>query len=701
MARDVRTICPYCGVGCGLLASVEGDRLLQLRGDPGHPANLGKLCLKGALAGQTLDVPSRLRLALVRGADGVLAAVSSAQAVAVAAARLARIRDEHGGGAIGFYLSGQLTTESQYLAGKLARGYLRTNHVDSNSRLCMASAATAMKRSLGADGPPVSYADIERADTFLFLGSNAADCHPVTFDRVMRQVKRTGGCALVVDPRRTRTAAAATLHLALRPGTDLALLHAWLKILREEGRLDRDYIARATEGWEALEALLEGISLEETARTCGIEERLLRRSAAMIGDARGLISFWAMGVNQSLRGTVTSCAIINLHLATGHIQRPGSGPFSLTGQPNAMGGRDAGYLSHLLPGSRTLASAAHRREIEALWGLPEGTILAAPGHDTRAMFEALERGELKALWILGTNPAASLPDLSRVRSALRAAELVIVQDAYFPTETTAHAHVVLPAAVNLEQHGTFTNSERRVSLLEPVAPPPGDARPDWWWLREIGLALGAEALRELSSAAAIYDDFARTTAGQANDQSGLSHARLHAEGPLAWPCAAGADPVPLHGDRRFATPTGKARFWATPHEVLAEEESPDGDYPLLLTTGRVANQWHTRTKTGTVARLNRLAPEPYLEMHPDDVAALGLEAGQPVSIRSRRGLAHSVVRPSEDTPAGLCFMPMHWNELWAEGASVNEVTSPEGDPVSKQPALKCCAVRVEARPRRG
>jgi ferredoxin-nitrate reductase len=310
--------------------------------------------------------------------------------------------------------------------------------------------------------------------------------------------------------------------------------------------------------------------------------------------------------------------------------------------------------------------ASHRREIEALWGLPEGAIAPRPGYDATAMFEALDRGALRAIWIIGTNPAATLPDLARVRRALTRAELVIVQDAYHPTETNAYAHVLLPAAVNVEQEGTFTNGERRVSLLRKAVEPPGDAAPDWWWLREIALGLGITELSSLSSASAIFADFARSTRGQANDQSGIDHARLAAEGPLAWPCPSGGAPRPLHEGGRFATASGRARFWARPH--LGAGEQPDACYPLLLTTGRIASHWHTRTKTGIVTRLVAAEPSPYLQMHPDDAAQLGLRDGQAVAIESRRGHARSVLRVSADTLPGLCFMPMHWNALWADGA---------------------------------
>jgi predicted molibdopterin-dependent oxidoreductase YjgC len=360
-----------------------------------------------------------------------------------------------------------------------------------------------------------------------------------------------------------------------------------------------------------------------------------------------------------------------------------------------MGGRDVGYMSHGLPGQRKIADLQHRREIEALWSLPEGTLGTQPGHDAVAMFDALERGELKAIWIIGTNPAASLPNLPAVRRGLERAELVLVQDAFHPTETTRYAHVLLPAALNLEQDGTFTNSERCVSLLHQAAAPPGEARPDWFWVREIGRAMGFGEGMQFESAAAIFAEMVRATAGRPNDQSGLSHALLSEKGPQQWPYRGdGSTPGALYAGYAFATPSGRARLWA--RRWVPQDEQPDAEYPFVLTTGRVENQWHTRTKTGTVPRLNKLDPAPYLTMSPEDAAELGLAEGQRVRVRSRRGEAVSVLRLSRDVGPGLLFMPMHWNDLWEKGASVNEVTLPETDPLSKEPALKQCAVAVAA-----
>jgi anaerobic selenocysteine-containing dehydrogenase len=697
MSHEVKTLCPYCGVGCGILAKTDGRRVTGIRGDPAHPANFGRLCQKGATVANTLDVATRLRHAMVRESrDEKRLAVSPGKAISHVARKLDLILQSHGPQAIGFYLSGQLTTESQYVFNKFGKGLLRTNHVDSNSRLCMSSAASAMSLSLGSDGPPACYADIELADAFLFVGSNAADCHPITFNRVARRVERGRAECVVVDPRRTATAEAATLHLPVRPGTDLALLNGLLHLLHKWGRVDRTFIAGHTEGWDAVEALIAEYPPSRVAEICGVRTSDVIHAARIIEQSRSLLTFWTMGVNQTTQGTFTGNAIINLHLATGQIGKTGCGPFSLTGQPNAMGGRDVGYMAHLLPGQRQIANDQHRADMETLWGLPLGTIHPHGGYDAVAMFDAIERGELKAVWIVATNPAASMPNLGRVRAALEKCELVIVQDAYDPTETGAFADVLLPAAVNLEQSGTFCNSERRVTLMEQAAEPPGDARADWWWPRQVAEAMGFRSGMRFNTAAEVFDEFARVTAGRPNDQSALSHALLRAKGPQQWPYPAlGQTSARRYEDGQFPTPGGRARFFARPWNP--PEEATDERFPLVLTTGRVASQWHTRTKTGLVEALNKLEPAPYVRMNPADATRLDLRNGQFVDVQSRRGCANGVLRVDEAVPAGTVFMPMHWNDLWAHGASPNEATTDAVDPISRQPALKACPVTVRER----
>ena len=694
--KEAKTLCPYCGVGCGILAASDGKRITKVRGDPSHPANFGKLCSKGASVAATVDSATRLRYAMTRASRvEPFMAGSRGQAIQTVSQRLHAILQQHGPQAIAFYLSGQLTTESQYLFNKFAKGYLRTNHVDSNSRLCMSSAASGMTLSLGSDGPPGCYDDIEIADAFFFIGSNAADCHPVTFARVQRRVEKGRAQCIVVDPRKTATTDASTLHLPIKPGTDLALMNGLLHILNGWGRIDHAFISGNTEGWDELKAILPDYPPDRVASICGLRAFDLVHAARLISESRRLITFWTMGVNQSVTGTFSTNAIINLHLATGQIGKPGCGPFSLTGQPNAMGGRDVGYMSHLLPGQRQIANTDHRLQMERAWGLRPGTIYPHSGFDAVEMFSALERGEIKAVWIVGTNPAASMPNLPRVRRALANAELVIVQDAYYPTETTAYADVLFPAAVNLEQSGTFCNSERRVSLMEPVVPPPGDAMPDWWWCKQIAEAMEFPSGVWFKSAEEIFDEFSRVTAGRPNDQSALSHEVLRKKGPQYWPSPALGQPsARRYEDGIFPTPSGRARFFARSYMTTAE--SPNQEFPLVLTTGRISTQWHTRTKTGLVPQLNKADPAPFIQINPQDAAALDLENGQSVEIESRRGTARSILRIDPAAPVGTAFMPIHWNELWGEAASPNEVTIDATDPVSHQPALKHCAVAIRA-----
>jgi anaerobic selenocysteine-containing dehydrogenase len=691
---DVKTVCPYCGVGCGLIATTDGRKVLRVRPDPKHPANLGAICRKGATVAQTIHVRTRLRHPMIRSEAGQMGIVPPGRAIAEIANRFKEIIAEHGSDAIAFYLSGQLSTETQYLANKFAKGFLRTNNVDSNSRLCMASAASGMKLSLGSDGPPVCYADLDIADAYFFIGSNAADCHPVTFERLAKRIKK-GAVCVVADPRRTKTAEAATHHLRVKPGSDLVLLNGLLRQMRDWNKLDQQFIANHTEGWEEIAAVLDRYTPQYVAEQCGVAVADYLAAARAIADKSKLITMWTMGVNQSLTGTFTTNAIINLHLATGRIGKPGCGPFSLTGQPNAMGGRDVGYMSHTLPGYRSVEDPAHRRQIEQLWGLPQETICNTAGLDAVQLFDAMDRGKVKALWIIGSNPAASMPNLPKIRRALENTPLVIVQDCYFPTETTDFAHIVLPGALNMEQIGTFCNSERCVTLMEKVVPPPGEAMADWKWVREVALMMGFKDFEKFSNVASIFDEFARSTSGRPNDQSALHHSLLRELGPQQWPFPAmGQSEARRYTDNVFATESHKARFFA--REPIEPEDRPGPEYPLLLTTGRVANHWHTRTKTQWVEQFRKGDPAPYAVMHPADARVFGLHDGQRVEIQSRRGNTRTTLRLESTISPGVVFMPMHWGNSFANEASPNEAVSDETDGISKQPALKSSAVRVVA-----
>lgn len=711
----VRTVCSYCGVGCGMvldLATGPGSRRVVTRasGDRDHPANRGRLCTKGATTADMLAAPGRLTSALIRPERGAApSAVALDTAIEYTGARLRAVIDEHGPDAFALYVSGQLSLEAQYLANKLAKGFVRTNQIESNSRLCMASAGTGYKLSLGADGPPGSYQDLDTADVFLVIGSNMADCHPILFLRLLERVK-AGAKLIVVDPRRTATAAKADLFLQLKPGTDLALLNGLLHLLLADGHIDETFIARHTEGWDAMPGFLADYPPEAVAAITGVAEQDLRTAARWIGEAGEWTSCWTMGLNQSTHGTWNTNALINLHLATGAICRPGSGPFSLTGQPNAMGGREMGYMGPGLPGQRSVLVAEDRAFAERLWGLPPGTVRGdGVGRGTVEMFGRMAEGGIKACWIICTNPVASVAHRSTVIEGLERAEFVVTQDVYAETETNGYADVVLPGALWTETEGVLVNSERTLTLARPALRPPGEATADWRIIARVARAMGYAEGFCYDSAEEIFEEIRGAYNPQTGyDLRGVDYERLRAT-PVQWPAAPGGpDRNPIRyldpdGRPHFPTPTGRAVFHPRPH--LPAAELPDDDFPFVLNTGRVQHQWHTLTKTGRVEKLNKLNPGPFIEIHPDDAADLGVRQGDRVEVASRRGRAVLPAVVTDRVLRGCSFAPFHWNDLFGEYLSVNAVTNDAVDPLSFQPEFKVCAValakvdaRIEATP---
>jgi sulfite reductase (NADPH) flavoprotein alpha-component len=708
----VKTVCPYCGVGCGMELHVKDNAIVKVSGDKLHPTNFGRLCTKGATSALALTAEGRLDCAFVwdeRARDQVRMPVDDA--IAETARRLRAIRDAHGPDALAFYISGQMSLEAQYLVNKLAKGFLGTNNIDSNSRLCMSSAAAGYKLSLGADAPPGSYQDMDRADLFFIIGANMQDCHPILFLRVLDRVK-AGAKMIVVDPRRSPTAAKADLFLQIKAGTDIALLNGLLYLLRENGHVDEAFVAAHTEGWDTLSAFLDDFAPASVAGTTGIAEADIRRAAQMIGEAREWMTLWTMGLNQSVFGTWNTNAVVNLHLATGKICRPGSGPFSLTGQPNAMGGRDVGYLSHGLPGQRIVSSAADRAFAEDLWDAAPGIIPPKPGPDAVTMFKQMAAGTIKAVWIICTNPVATVPNRANVIAGLEKAELVIAQDAYLDTETNRYADILLPGALWAEAEGVMINSERNMTLMQRAVSPPGEALPDWEIVARVARAMGYEKAFAYASAAEVFAEITRAwnpTTGY--DIRGASHERLRLT-PLQWPCPpddeADRHPIRYLNDgisqtqlRRpdgtvpplaFPTATGKAMFHARP--CLTAPEMPDDDFPFAFNTGRLPHQWHTMTKTGKIPALNKLNPAPFVEINPADAVALGIRDKDRVAIRSRRGEAVLPAIVTTRVLAGTCFSPFHWSDVFADDAAVNAVTSDEADPVSMQPGPKYCAVAL-------
>ena len=713
-----RTACSYCGVGCGISVETRTDPatgapvIARVSGDRLHPTNFGRLCTKGATHAELMTATEgRLTSALVRSgrADDAVS-IPVDDALADAGARLRALLDEHGPDAVALYVSGQMSIEAQYLATKLAKGYLRTVHIESNSRLCMASAGTGFKQSLGSDGPPGSYTDFDSADLFFVSGSNMADCHPILYLRMLDRLK-AGAKLIVVDPRRTTTADRADLFLQIRPGTDLALLNGVLHLLEQSGDIDSQFIAEHTEGWEAMPEFLAGYPPQRVAEITGLAEKDIRTTARMIAEAGEWVSCWTMGLNQSTHGTWNTNAICNLHLATGAICRPGSGPMSLTGQPNAMGGREMGYMGPGLPGQRTVLSADDRAFVEQQWDLESGTIRTDVGPGTVELFRRLGTGEIKAVWIICTNPVASVANRESVIDGLRAAELVITQDAYADTATNRYADIVLPATLWAESDAVMVNSDRNLTLLSQSIPPPGDARPDWELICGVAHQLGFGDAFSYKTSEDVFDEIRRfhnPTTGY--DLRGVSYERLR-ETPVQWPAPPGCtDRNPLRylndgvsqdlftdtDGRRprlaFATPSRRAVFHARPHMDAAE--LPDDEFPMVLNTGRLQHQWHTMTKTGRVAKLNKLNSAPSLEIHPDDAAALGIWEGRQVEVSSRRGRAVLPAVLTDRVRPGNTWVPFHWNDEQGKDLAVNAVTNDAVDPVSLQPEFKVCAVRL-------
>ncbi|WP_225804965.1 bifunctional nitrate reductase/sulfite reductase flavoprotein subunit alpha [Streptomyces sp. NK15101] len=715
---SVRTVCSYCGVGCGIVLDVRRDpdtgrrRAVKASGDREHPANAGRLCTKGATSADMLAAPGRATRALVRAERGAQPVETDVEeAIASVAARLRAVVDEHGPDALALYVSGQMSLEAQYLANKLAKGFVRTSRIESNSRLCMASAGSGYKLSLGADGPPGSYQDFDHADVFLVIGSNMADCHPVLFLRMTERVK-AGAKLIVVDPRRSATADKADLHLPIRPGTDLALLNGLLHLLVEDGHTDGEFIAEFTEGWEEMPGLLGDYPPARVAEITGLAEEDIRRTARWIGEAGAWTSCWTMGLNQSVHGTWNTNALVNLHLATGAICRPGAGPFSLTGQPNAMGGREMGYMGPGLPGQRSVLVDEERAFVERLWDVPEGSLRTEAGSGTVDMFERMAAGEIKACWIICTNPVASVANRKTVIAGLEAAELVVAQDVFAETETNAYADVVLPATLWAESDGVQVNSERNLTLVQGVVDPPGQALPDWELIARVARAMGFADAFAYSCAEEVFEELKRAwNPATGWDLRGVTYERLRAA-PVQWPAptADGPDRNPIRylndgvsqtlleradGTRprlAFPTASGRARFFARPH--LPTAELPDDDYPFVLNTGRLPHQWHTMTRTGKVPKLAGLHPGPFVEVHPEDAGSLGIAEGDHVEIASRRGRAVLPAVVTDRVLPGTCFAPFHWNDLFGEYVSINAVTHDAVDPVSFQPGFKACAVAL-------
>lgn len=693
------TVCPYCGVGCRL--RVEGDTsAARVRGVESAAANLGRLCAKGAQLAPTVNTPDRMAYPLLRANRALpLARASWGESLDFVAQKFRQIIAQHGPNAVAFYGSGQLDSETAYLVCKLFKGFLGTNNTDSNSRLCMAAAVAGYRSSLGSDGPPTCYEDIDYADAVLIIGSNMAEAHPVTFDRLRSNKKeKPEQQIIVVDPRYTATCAIADVHIPLAPGSDIAFLNAVGRLIVQAGKADEHFIGFHTRGFVEYVAFLMSQPLDELIAATGVRRELLEKAATIIGTSKNFLSFYCMGVNQSTVGMWKNNSIINLHLLTGQIGKQGAGPFSLTGQPNAMGGRETGLLCHQLPGYRIVEDATQRAHVEQFWEIPAGRIQPKNGLSAVEMFQALERGELKAIWIAATNPMVSLPELHRVKAGLERAELVVVNDAYHPTETTRMAHVVFPVASWGERDWTSTNSERMVSRSPKMWDAPGEALPDWQVLVRFAERMGFGASFAYQSSSHVWDEFIRLTKGRPCDMAGITSSRLNDGITLQWPCP---DPYSYgtkrrYLDRQFPTADGKAVFLPRTHQ--APFEVPCDDFPFVLTTGRIYAHWHTLTRTGKVPKLMARDPAPYVELAAEDAARLQIADGDRVQIRTRRGQIHLPARIDQGGQPGTVFVPFHWGDLFVEGNALNYLTVPAFGPVEKQPELKFCAANVQKAP---
>ena len=693
--RWVPTTCGYCSVGCGIQIGVRDGEAVAVRGDEDHPVNLGKLCPKGLAEHHTIGAPSRARLPLLRSAQGRLQAIGWDQAIATMVERFRAVQSERGPGALGVVSTGQLVTEEFYALGKLVQLGFGTNNYDGNTTLCMASAVAGYKRSFGSDGPPGAYEDFEAADVVFLIGANIADNHPILCHRLERNPRKT---VVVADPRVSKTAHMADLYLPLRPRSDIALLNGMAHILIRAGLVDLDYIEAHTTGFDRLKAHLERYTPERVASVTGLGEEQVYRAALLYGRAEAPLLAWTMGVNHSTKGTETVNAINNLALLTGNIGRAGASPFSITGQCNAMGTREAGFTASM-PGYRKFESEAERLELARLWEVEASRLPRERGRAYPDIVEACVRGEIGALWVIATNPLVSFPNVDVLAQGLENLDFLVVQDGFHPTPTTEIADLVLPAAIWGEKEGTYTNSERRVSKVNKAVDPPGAARSDFDIFLAIAEELGVrdELYPGWDGPEDAFEEWRRVSAGRLCDYSGLSYGLLESQRGVQWPFgtdqAAGlaggrAGTSRLYEDGNFETPDGKAVLFAVDWEPYPEQ--PTKRFPLVFNTGRTVEHWHTRTKTGEVKILERMSPSAWLEMNPRDASELGLKPHDLVTVESPRNrIDHLELRITEIVAPGQVFMPFHYQEK-----NSNRLTQSAFDPISREPNYKQAAVRV-------
>lgn len=693
-----KTTCCYCGVGCGITVNKDLQGRIHVEGDKDHPVNKGILCSKGMNLHYTVnDRSDRLLYPEMRyNRNQPRQRVSWEVALQRTAAVFKTFIDKYGPDSVAFYASGQCLTEEYYVVNKLIKGFIGSNNIDTNSRLCMSSAVVGYKMSLGEDSVPVSYDDLELADCIFVAGANPAWCHPVLWRRIEIAREKNPGIKIIVsDPRKTQTCSSANVHLQLNPGMDITLHHAIGRCLIEDGNIDFDFIADNTEGFEKYRTTVFERTIAGAALICGVDENDIRLAASYIGNAKGFISMWTMGLNQSVIGVNKNLSLINLNLITGHIGKPGSGPFSLTGQPNAMGGREVGGLSNLLPAHRNLSNEEHRNEVERFWQVPLGTIQSKPGLTATEMFDALNNGKLKGVWILCTNPLISLPDVRKAEEGLKKAKFVVVQDVTNRLETLKYADVVLPAAAWAEKEGTMTNAGRYISHLSKIVDAPGEALPDAEIICRFAQKMGYHGF-DFKNISEIYDEHAILTKGTTINISDLNYEILKKKRSVQWPYTKeinGHGTPRLFEDKKFYTPSQKAQIHS--FDDSNQSEPVNETHPLILTTGRIRDQWHTMSKTGKVNKLKQHISESFLEIHPDDAEERNINEGELVEIFNERGKARVKAKLTTDIKKGVCFLPMHWGKILNSDLNrANNLTNNLVDPKSKEPDFKFSAVQV-------
>nr|WP_255449597.1 nitrate reductase [Shimia ponticola] len=686
---ETRSTCPYCGVGCGVLLRPDGQGGLAVRGDPDHPANRGRLCSKGSALGQTVGLEQRLLSPQIGGQDA-----DWDTALALLADTFRDAINQHGPDSVAFYVSGQLLTEDYYVANKLMKGFIGSANIDTNSRLCMASSVAGHKRAFGTDTVPGTYEDLEEADLVVLTGSNLAWCHPVLHQRLLAARKERGTKIVVIDPRRTATCEDADLHLALAPGSDAALFNGLLAKIAERGQISSDFAHHLN----GLDDAIASARSDDLAMT-GLSEDDLNRFYDLWIDTQRVVTVYSQGINQSTSGSDKVNAILNCHLATGRIGRPGMGPFSVTGQPNAMGGREVGGLANMLACHLDLENADHRTAVRDFWQAP--SVPSAPGLKAVDMFKAVEEGQIKALWVIHTNPAVSMPDAARVRAAIAACPFTVVSEITAQSDTARLADVLLPAAAWAEKNGTVTNSDRTISRQRAVLPAPGAARADWDILAEVGRRMGFDTAFDYATPAEIFREYAILSGiaagfGRDFDISGLgdlSDAEYEDLVPTRWPVTAERTGGRFFADGQFFHTDGKARM--VPVSARAPASLPSEDFPLRLNTGRLRDQWHTMTRTALSPRLSSHLPEPFLDLNPEDAARLGLRSADLVRVKNANGQAILRARITNDVQEGQVFAPIHWTGETAPSARIDDLVAPNTDPVSGQPESKASTVAVE------